>query len=80
MNRISNFLRFLSFVLPIFHTMVLLLFCSSALLIALPAMAGVVATIPLPDNSANEVDVNSVTNRIYTSGGASFGQTVTVID
>lgn len=43
-----------------------------------PAIA---ATIPIPANSVGTVDVNSTTNRIYTSGGASFdAQVVAAID
>ena len=39
------------------------------------------AVIPIPGNSAATVDVNSTTNRIYTSGGASLDpQIVTAID
>jgi DNA-binding beta-propeller fold protein YncE len=44
------------------------------------ATPAIVATIPIPDNSTAAVDVNSTTNRIYTSGGASSGQVVSVID
>ena len=42
----------------------------------------VVATIPLPTNSSGAVSVNPNTNRIYTSGGATFSPTqqITVID
>ncbi len=44
------------------------------------AAGQIVATIPLPGNSMFFVDVNPNTNTVYTSGGASFGQVVTMID
>lgn len=40
----------------------------------------VVSTISIPANSCCSVDVNSHTNRVYTSGGASPGQALTMID
>jgi uncharacterized protein (DUF2141 family) len=42
--------------------------------------AQVLSTISIPITSCCSVDVNSNTNRIFTSGGASPGQVVTMID
>jgi hypothetical protein len=42
--------------------------------------AQVMSTISIPTNSCCSVDVNSLTNRVFISGGASSGQAVTMID
>src|SRR5260370_20414197 len=56
-----------------------------AFLIFLPLVtssvsAQVTATIPIAANSCCSVDVNPVSSRVFTSGGASSGQVITMID
>ncbi len=44
------------------------------------ASGQVLNTVSIPSNSCCSVDVNSSTDRIFVSGGASFGQIITMLD
>jgi YVTN family beta-propeller protein len=59
----------------IWKILLLILLC-----IARGAAAQVLSTISIPITSCSSVAVNSNTNRIFTSGGASPGQVITMID
>src|ERR1700682_2910281 len=51
---------------------------SLLLLVTSHCPAQLVSTIPIPANSCCSVDVNPHTNRVFASGGASFGQAITM--